>query len=190
MPVEIEIPDDLFTPEELQKLTALLTNVNKEDFPKALQKVVHAALSEYKEMFLGQGLPSRADEIQQHRLFYLIKRFFCGRIPTEAEVSRMFQLTRPRSTSLIRFTMTRFRYSLETEVNNTLREIVRAAKKDKKNKRYTVVIQSENMVNELNLIIAADAPNLDPVSRSPHSAKLYQIAQDSYDVLCKRLGAK
>lgn len=125
MPIHIELPDGFFGDDERERLKALFKVQDDQGFSAALGRVVCAALDEYKEMFLGKRLPSRADEIRQHRLFHLIKHFFVGRLPSEAEVSSMFQLTHSRSRSLLRFVMTRFRYDLEEEIRNTLRDAVR-----------------------------------------------------------------
>lgn len=57
---------------------------NRKGLTYALKHVTLAALMEYKEMSLRNGLPTRADEI---------KHYFQGAMPTETEVSLMFQLT-------------------------------------------------------------------------------------------------
>jgi hypothetical protein len=188
MPINIELPDDFFTDDERQKLKDLFRTQDDTEFSEALQKVVRAALSEYKEMFLGMGLPSRADEIRQHRLFHLIKHYFRERLPSEAEVSSLFQLTQSRSRSLLRYTMTRFHYDLEQETQNTLKETVKQAQFNDDKKEYRVVIQSDNVLNELNLIIATVAPSLDPVSKVRNMSRTYSISEDSHDALCKYLG--
>ena len=190
MSFNIEIPDDFFSEDEQNKLMNLFETKDDPKFSKALQKVVHAALSEYKEMFLGIGLPSRADEIQQHRLFYLIKHYFEDRLPSEAEVSSMFQLTQSRSKNLIRLVMTRFHYDLEMEIKNTLKKTIRKAELNDKGTEYRVIIQSDNVLEELNRIIAVEAPRFDPVRKVRNMSRTYSISEDSYEVLCKYFGIK
>ena len=188
MPIAIELPDDFFTDDERQKLKDLFKTQDDAEFSEALQKVLRAALSEYKDMFLGMGLPSRADEIRQHRLFHLIKHYFVDGMPSEAEVASMFQLTQSRSKSLIRFVMTRFRYNLEQEIHNTLKATVEQAQFHDGSHEYRVVIQSDNVLEELNRIIGAVAPNLDPVRKVRNMSRTYSISEDSYTVLCKHFG--
>lgn len=190
MPINVELPEKFFTNDEQQKLKDLFGVKNDKRFSEAIEKVAYAALKEYKEMFLGMGLPSRADEIQQHRLFHLIKCYFKRKLPTEAEISAMFQLTQSRSRSLLRLVMTRFHYDLEQEIRNSLKETVKQANLDEESKEYRVIIQSDNILEELNRIIAMEAPKLDPVSKVRNMSRTYAISLDSYATLCKHLGIK
>lgn len=188
MPITIELPEDFFKDQELEKLKVLFHIQDDNGFSEVIQKVACAALSEYKEMFLGMGLPSRADEIMQHRLYYLIKYYFETTLPPEAEVSSLFQLTQSRSKTLIRYVMARFRNELEKEIKNTLRETIQRAKLHKDSEAYRVVIQSENVLAELNQIIELDAPDLDPIKKVQHMSKTFSISVDSYNVLRDQLG--
>ena len=52
---------------------------------------------------------------------------------------------------------------------------------------WRVVIQSDNALERLNQIIAAEAPTLDPVRKVPNSARTYRIHPDSFNVLRKHL---
>lgn len=185
MPINIELPDDFFTADEREKLKALFKTEDDTKFSEALEKVVRAALSEYREMFLGMGLPARADEIQQHRLYYLIKHYFGQRLPSEAEVSSMFQLTQSRSRSLIRFVMTRFHYDLEKEIRNTLKETIEKAEFHEDSRKWRVVIHSDNVLEELNRIIGMVAPKFDPVRKVRSMSRTYSISEDSYAELRK-----
>jgi len=66
MPIEILIPDDFLSDDEQDKLEELFGCDNDDQFAQAISRVVLASLSEYKDMFLGMGMPTRADEIRQH----------------------------------------------------------------------------------------------------------------------------
>lgn len=177
---------DIIESREKEKLKTLFDCENDVQLEETLNNVVKASLSEYKEMFLGRGLPSRADEIQQHRLFYLIKYHFSGRLPSESEVSALFQLTQTRSKSLIRFVMTRFHYDLEEEVKNSLISTLESAEEDSED-GYRVVIQSDNVLEELNRIISREAPDLDPVRKVPKMSRTFAISTDSHNKLWESL---
>jgi len=179
--MELNIPVDFFTIEEARKLQVLLRTQSEEDFSVAVGKIALAALTEYKEMLLGKGLPTRADEIKQHRLLHLVKHFYLGIIPTETEVSAMFQLTESESKSLIRNVKTRFRYQLESEIFNTSRATLTSA--ERVEDLHRVVIQSDNVLEELNRIIALNAPNFYPITKTRNSARQYDISLDSYVLL-------
>lgn len=52
-----------------------------------------AGFRESKEMMLSMGMPTRADEVRQQRLYCLIKEYFSGTIPSESDVAALFHLT-------------------------------------------------------------------------------------------------
>jgi hypothetical protein len=190
MSMQIEIPDKFFTNDEKEKLKVLFEVNTEEGFEDALCKIILAALDEYRDMFLGMGLPSRADEIREYRLYYLIKRFFNGRIPDELEVSSMFQLPETRSKSLILYVLTRFHFDLREEILNTLREIIKGAEITHDGVEYRVFIQSKNMVEELDRIIGRGGVRYKKMSKARNESNMYLIVLDSYEVICRYLGIK
>lgn len=139
-------------------------------------------------MFLGMGMPSRADEIRQYRLFFLIKYYFKDHLPSEAEVSSMFQLTQSRSKNLIRAVMTRFRYDLEDVIENTLKNAIENASWDDDHGKYAMVIQSNIILEELNRLISLVAPKYENVTKVPKSSRKYFVSEDSLRELCKKFG--
>lgn len=187
MPIQIEIPDEFFSPDERDKLNSLL-NVNDDaNFADALNRVTLAALDEYRHMFLGMGLPSRANEIREYRLFYLIKHFFKQRIPDELEVSSMFQLPISRSKNLILNVLARFRYDLEEVILSTLRMIIEEAEAIDDGRQYRVYISSSNMVDELNRIISRSGRRYRQLTRVRNEQNFYSIAPDSYEHIRQEL---
>jgi len=187
--LNIELNNSIFSEEELRRLCSLFSIDVKDEqsFQNAIEKITHAAIMEYKEMFLGRGLPTRADEIRQHRLLYLIKFYFQGRIPNEVEVASMFQLTETESRSLIKSVKTRFRFELLQEIRQTLRTIIESASRERETEPFRVVIQSDNVLEELNQIISIQAPYAVPISKCRSTTRTYEITEDSYDILCRYL---
>ena len=183
MSTNIEIPDDFFTAEEKTRLMRLFGTNNDAQFLDALGRVILASLDEYKEMFLGMGMPSRASEIREFRLYHLIKQFFNGQIPDELEVSSMFQLPESRSKNLILYVLTRFRFDLEKEISNTIKRIVLDAIENKKTGDYHVYIGSQNMVDELNRIIQRAGIKYKKLTKDRNESSMYSIAPDSYKIL-------
>ncbi|NLJ18997.1 hypothetical protein, partial [Globicatella sulfidifaciens] len=115
-----------------------------------------------------------------------VKHYFQGVMPTEAEVSSMFQLTETESRALIRNVRTRFRYQLEVEIMNTLQQTLLSAEFNED--KYHVVIQSDNVLEELNRVVSTNAPKLDPITKVRGSARKYQISEDTYELLSNVLG--
>jgi Holliday junction resolvase RusA-like endonuclease len=187
MAFDIEIPDGFFTDDEKNKLMRLLNANNDNDFSEALGKIILASLDEYKEMFLGMGLPSRASEIREYRLYHLIKRFFNGRIPNELEVSSMFQLPESRSKNLILYVLTRFRYDLETDIQNTLKDIINDATQLNDDNEFRVYIESKNMVEEFNRIIARAGGRNRRLARIQGESNMYCITSDSFKIIVDSL---
>lgn len=188
--VNINLHDSLFSQEERVRLCNLfgIENGDNNEFKDAIEQISHAAIVEYKEMLLGKGLPTRADEIRQHRLLHLIKYYFLGRIPTEVEVSAMFQLTETESRSLIKSVKTRFRYELLQEISQTLRCVIESATQRNEGEPYKVVIQSDNVLEELNQIIEKEAPHCYPITKCRSTARTYEITEDSYQVIMNHFG--
>lgn len=189
MPIQIELPDDFFSADQKEKLKELFKIETNSEFQVKVQQVARAALSEYMEMFLGMGLPSRADEIQQHRLFFLIQHYFQETIPSETEVSSHFQLTRSRSRSLIRSVMTRYHYQLEQQLKNTLKESLTFKIDDPNDDSlYQLRIKSDNVVDQLNIILEREAPELDRIRKVPTTGRMYRVSKTSYEKLKTVLG--
>lgn len=184
MEITIDLSNEFFDEEEWTRLKDFFERAEIEDLKEDLEKIIPAALSEYKEMFVGRGFPSRADEIRQYRLFYLIKHYFGG-LPSESEVSAMFQETQSRSKGLIRLVITRFRYDLKEEIDNALIKTLCAAKlkDDEDNPAYHVTIQSDIIVEELNRLINKKAPKCLVVKRISGTGRNYTISEDSYQRL-------
>ena len=186
MAINVELGDNFFLDEEKIKMMKLLNATNDEQFNAAITKIVKAAITEYKEMLLGKGMPTRSDEIKQHRLFHMVKHYFGNQMPTEAEISSMFQLTESESRSLLKNVRTRFRYQLEDEIKYTLRGTIQIA--ERTDEGYELIIQSDNVLEELNRIIAINAPRLDPVRKVKNCARKYFISEDSYALFCDYFG--
>ena len=82
MEVTVRLDEEILNESEKNRLIGCL-DVSNEQLDEILQDIIKASFNEYKEMLLGKGLPTRADEIKQHRLLHLIKYYFKGKIPTE-----------------------------------------------------------------------------------------------------------
>lgn len=177
MEITISIPASILSTEEKERLFQTLGLQNDSE----LEGVILAAFCEYKDMLLGNGLSTRADEIKQHRLYHLIKNFFVGHIPTEMEVARMFQLTESESKSLIKNVRTRFRYKLQAELNTSLKAALEefAITNDK----YEAVVSSDNILEELNVIVAQKDATLEPIKKVRDSSKKYSMPEDTYNAL-------
>lgn len=154
-----------------------------------LKDILTAALVEYKEMLLSKGLPTRADEIKQYRLFYLIKYYFKGVIPTEGQVSFMFQITESESKALIKNVTTRFRYQLEDEIAATLEMVFDNCEVSANDENeYETVIYSDNVLDELSRILTNISPVLQPIKKVRNANRKYCMPKDTYIAFMTHFG--
>lgn len=174
--------DGIIGEREKEVLFRVLNCQTDEELTQKFNRISMAAICEYLEMILGKQLPTRANEIRERRLYHLLKHYFQGYFPNEAEVSSIFQLTESDSRSLLRNVRTKFKFELETELLNTIREILRnASQQDDGN--YRVVISSDNILEELKQKVSIIAIELDQIQKVKNSAGVYNIPEDTYSRL-------
>ena len=138
-------------------------------------------------MFKEKGLPTRADEVQQERLFFLLTHYFKNRIPSENELSSIFQLTQSQSRTLLRNTKSRYRTKISIFIKNTLRETLDSATQKDKNSPYEFICTSPSTVEELNLIVSQKGPTLEPIKKIRSLASKYSCTIDTYNLLKEEL---
>ena len=186
MEITLDLSHIIHGTEESEVLRNVLEAENDGELQNTLNGICLAAASEYLEMILGKQVPTRAKEIMERRLFHLLKHHFVGRLPNEAEVSSIFQLTESESRSLIRNVRTRFKFDLNEELNSTIRTILLSA--EQREGKYRVVIQSDNILEELRHTVSVNAGHLDQISKVKNSAGLHNIPEDTFELLCNTYG--
>lgn len=178
-----------------EELTSLDKNLIKEclglntdsDLNEGLASLAKASFMEYVKMFKEKGLPTRADEIQQERLFFLLIYYFKNRLPSENELSSIFQLTQSQSKTLLRNTKSRYRTKIFSYINNTLLDILNSATQAKTNDPYQFICTSPTIIEELNLIISQKGPTYEPIQKIRGLASKYSCSIDTYELLQREL---
>ena len=168
---------------EMVLLTKTLGCKNEEELYEKLSMISKSAMEEYLEMILGKQLPTRANEIQERRLYHLLKNYYTGRIPNEAEVATLFQIKLSSSKTLLRNVRTKFKYELEEAILNTIKETL--TKATYSGEVFRIVVQCENILEELKQTVSINAPQLDQISKVTGSAGVYNIPEDTFDLLAK-----
>lgn len=151
----------------------------------ALQKISKSAFMEYVKMFKEKGLPTRADEVQQERLYFLLNYFFENRLPSENEISSIFQLTPSQSKTLLRNTKSRYRTKINLFIRNTLNATLNSATQQDGN--YQFVCTSPTTVEEMNSIISQKGPELQPIEKIRGLASKYTCAVGTFNLLKSEL---
>lgn len=137
-------------------------------------------------MFRGQKVFKRGSDMLEYRLLLLIETAFNGVIPDERTVSSLFQTTLTESRSLIRSVISKYQYQLRTHVERTLSASLTAASRQNNAQDYTVAINSQNVVDELNKALADIDGSLSPVGKKKGCVSTYEISPSSYNRLCAK----
>lgn len=150
-----------------------------------LQPYAAAALGEYVSMCLGQRVFKRGSDIHEYRLFLLIQKVFGNKIPGEEDVCRLFQTTATESRSLIRSVMSKYQYKLKGATESSMKQVIQQAAQpnNEEGATYEVTINSDNVVDELNRLLANLDGTLQPVRKKPRSVTTYLISPSSYEKL-------
>jgi len=180
--IEIRLPEH-----DESALSAVL-GVDGRSLEELAGRIATASFTEYVTMILGQKVFSRGSDLREYRLLLLIEFLFYGRIPTEDEVSRLFQTTTSESQSLIRRVMSKYQYLLKKAIENSLRDLIRAARQAGQGEPFAAVVNSANLVDELNRLLADLDGTLPPVTKQRGSVATYELAPSSHARLLKRLG--
>lgn len=152
-----------------------------------IKEITNAAQEEYLRMALGQRVFTRGQDIREYRLYLLIVHVFGGRLPTEQQISSLFQTTTTQSRALLRAVMSKYQYELQDAILNTLREKLEEARQDQNSDGYLITIDSENVIEALNRRITAIDGTLPQISKARGTVSTYEIAASSYKSLVESL---
>lgn len=168
----------------LKDCLGLTTQVELND---ALKKLCKAAFMEYCKMFKEKGLPTRADEVQQERLFFLLNNYYIDRLPSENEISSVFQLRSSQSRALLRNTKTKYRHKISEFIRNTLLHTLNSATQTPDESGFEFVCTSTTIIEDLNLIVIQKGPNLEPIQKIKGLAGKYFCAVETYNLLINEI---
>jgi hypothetical protein len=169
---------------ETAQLSAILhTSADKLD--KEIDKYAAAATEEYVRLFLGQRVFTRGTDFREFRLLLLIKHVF-NALPSEAQISALFQTTTTQSRALLRAVMSKYQYELQAIIRSSLSNVLQQAIADPNGDGKLLVLDSENIVQRLNTEIAAIDGTLRPVLKVHDTAGTYTIDLQSFTKLTER----
>lgn len=146
-----------------------------------------AALTEYLEAYLGRRAFNRGSDVLEHRLALLIQHAFDGVVPDDAGVSRLFQSTMSTSRTLIRNTLSKYRYSLAASTAESAKQLLEAVVW--RDTEYHARGASTNLIELLNQRLATVDATLKPIIKVANSLATYGIAPEAYDELAPLYGA-
>ena len=180
--IELELERD-----EVVEVSAILGCTEKE-LPQVLSRHIRASAKEYLSMYRGQKVFRRATDIHEFRLLLLIEETFSGRIPDEHEVTKLFQTTPSESRSLIRSVLAKYQYKIKEGILGTVKSALLRARQDIQGGDYAVAINSLNIVDEMNRLLADKDGSLHQVRRKRDSVSTYEIKPSSFNALAQAVG--
>jgi len=161
-------------------------SLSVDDMDLAFTKICKSAFMEYMKMFKEKGIPSRADEVKQERLFFMLNYYYINRVPSENEISTIFQLTATQSRSLLRNTKSKYRTKINGFIKSTLLTTLNSARQND-NGDYDFVCTSQSNIEDLNQIVAQKGPELKSIEKIKGLANKYTCAIDTYNLLIHEL---
>lgn len=179
MKIEFNIDLDKNDKKEL----ATILGCKSEELEKNLSLYALAALREYITMFLGQKVFRRGSDILEYRLYLLIESALEGQIPDEQVISNLFQTTSTESRSLIRSVMSKYQYQLREAIESSIRAILDNASKDDDEEQFVVVVNSFNLIAEMNSALAEIDGKLPPITKKRGGISTFLIEPSSYERL-------
>lgn len=178
--VELEVADA-----DLDRLVSA-TGITRAGMAAALPGHAKAAFAEYIEQYLGRRALNRGADILEHRLHLLIRNAYANQVPSEQQVSGLFQTTASQSRTLIRNTLSKFRFELEAALKSTVKGVLEAARHD--TGQFHLSIRSAQVLDALKTRLEQSHPGEVPIARTP-DASTWMLKRASYRALCTDFGA-
>lgn len=173
---------------EDRRALAQIIGCAERDLVGRLAAFASAAATEYVTMILGQKVFRRGSDLLEYRLFLLVREVFDNQIPDEQDVCNLFQTTASESRSLIRSVMSKYQYQLKVAIERSMRRVIETAEQAEDDKPFTVTVNSANVIDELNRVLAEIDGSLPSVSKKRGSVSTYEIAASSHARLWARFG--
>jgi hypothetical protein len=184
----MEITARLSLSESERKELARILDCSADKLAEQLRPFAAAATTELLTMALGQKVFTRGSDILEYRLFLLIQMAFGGILPTEQQVTRLFQTTTAGSRALLRAVMSKYQYQLQRTLTSSLTKLLGAASKEQDGVR-TISVLNLNLVEELNRLLADADTTLPAVTKRRGAVSTYDIPASSYAKLLEKLNA-
>ncbi len=175
--------DDLLTVDQQTEITEHLKGLAKDPIAAFCQ----AALAESADAIFNRR-PERALSTET-RLLNLIRHALKGAIPGESTVSRLFGITERKAQSMILTVANRYR----AEFEDGWKAAAKAAFKDKESKTVNGLpvyrfSAPKTVIEYLNEVLdKIKGGGMSPIQKAKGTAERYEIAEDSYNEICKKL---
>lgn len=188
----MRVLEELTEPEKRQLASTLgFRNVGPDELTEKIEEVlkrhIEAATEEYVRMILGQRALTTGRDIREYRLYLLIKHVF-GEIPSEQDVSDLFQTTKTQSRTLIRNVLSKFQYELQEIIRATLKRVISKARQKPGQEStaepdYYLEVRSPVVIEALNRFVASVDPAAGQITKVPGTIRTYEARKYTFDIL-------
>ena len=175
---ELNINISFLINEEDKNLLMNILRVNQDQLSEALQSHTVSALEEYINMYLGKNIYKRGSDIQENKLYLLIKNNVFDGMPTEKEVSKFFQTTIGQSRTLLRAVNTKYQYKLRNVILENLKKTIE--KSNLVDGDYELFVESKFTLEELDILISSLGGEVAPIKKKRDTSSIYIIPSDTY----------
>ena len=141
-------------------------NFNRTDFQKRIAK---ASYEENIQLYSSSMRISTISELNQFKLYLIVKDVLESIIPTENEVSQLFKITNSTASTLIRNMQSRYQIELQTALNTSILEIINDNNLGElytnvDGNYYQIYIRSNSIVKTMNQILQYSENSFPPIS--------------------------
>jgi hypothetical protein len=180
---QFEIADDD------KEALALALGCSVNQISQSLNAHGKAALSEYVEAYCGRRDFNRGSDILEHRLALLIREVFIDRLPSESEVGLLFQTAPYASRTLLRNTLSKYRYMLRDQSAASAKALLESATWSADGDAVHIKIVSSTLLELLNDRLRTADATKKALTRLSESVATYETTESAYKLLCKEFGA-
>ncbi len=171
--------------EDDKNLLVDILGVNQDQLSEALKSHTVSALEEYINMYLGKNVYTRGSDMQENKLYLMIKNNVFNGIPTEKEVSKFFQTTIGQSKTLLRAVHTKYQYKLRKGFLKSLKETIEKSKPEEGD--YELFVDSKFLLEELDILISSLGGDLAPIKKKRDTSSIYIIPNDTYKKIIEHI---
>jgi hypothetical protein len=183
--VEVQVNVTLSASDEQQLSTIL--GCEPAELSTELKTLGAAALTEYLELVLGRRVFTRGSDIREYRLLLLIKHRNRDHLPTEEDISALFQTTTTQSRALLRAVTSKYQYELQDVTNAALKTAVEAMAAGEDGD-WHLDASSEFIVEALNRLVGRLDPSLPRLARAEGTLSRYVVKTSTRNRLRGALG--
>jgi hypothetical protein len=173
------LDDTQFTPAE-KSLAMDSLGKNAQNIQDALNRFAKAAFLEYANMLTARGVPTRSQDFIRERLMLLLDHYY-DELPTENQLSTVFQLTLTQSSTLLKNFNSKYRTRILAKVRAAHSAVIDNAQEAQG--RHLFIGTSKVIIDELNDLIRKTHPDILPIIKDTDASGKYSCDDDTFNTL-------